>query len=121
MVVQKTINNLKDRPKDERKAVAGGVAIFVIVILLVAWAILFFKRIQAGTQTLNIDSGAQDEFNFTSVKQAQQAIQQSSANSNLELYQIRDESAAQHVGTQQQVYVQQIGQGTDAFGNPTSF
>ncbi len=50
MVVQRTINNLKERPKDERKAVASFIAIGLIVILLIAWAIVFFRRIQSGVQ-----------------------------------------------------------------------
>ena len=46
MVVQKAINNLRERPKEERSAVAGGIAVAVVIILFLAWAILFFKRIQ---------------------------------------------------------------------------
>jgi len=123
MVVQKTIDNLKERPKDERKAVAGGIAITVVVVLLLAWGVIFIHRIQTGAQKVNLDSGAQDQFNFTSVKQAQQAIQQQSANGNTEdLMQLRQDAAAQQVGAQQEMSVQQIGgSGTDAFGQPTSY
>lgn len=121
MVIQKTVNNLKDRPKDDRKAVAGGIAIFVIVVLLIAWAILFFKRIQSGAQQVNLDSGAQNEFNFTSVKAAQQAIeQQDSAGSADELYQIRQDAAANQAGVQQ-MNIQQSGSSVDQFGQPTNY
>jgi hypothetical protein len=122
VVVQKTINDLKERPKDERKVVAGGVAIFVIVVLLGAWSILFFKRIQSGAQQVNLDSGAQDAFNPTATQQAQQAIQQQQSgtvNVN-DLYQIRANAAANQVETQQQMQVQQVSGGTDQFGNPAS-
>ncbi len=120
MVVQKTIDNLKDRPKDERKVVAGGIAIFVISVLLIAWAIFFFKRIQSGQQQVNLDSGAQNEFNPTATQQAQQAINQSNGQTPEDLYNIRNDAAAQQAGGQQQLQIQQVGNGTDNFGNPTS-
>ena len=50
MVIQKAIDNLKDKPKDDRKAVAGGIAIAVVVILFFGWAFIFFKNIQRGAQ-----------------------------------------------------------------------
>jgi L-ascorbate metabolism protein UlaG (beta-lactamase superfamily) len=122
VVVQKTINNLKDRPKDERKVVAGGIAITIVIVLLLAWSIVFFKRIQAGTQQVTLDSGAQDEFNPSSVKAAQDAIQQQDQSDSEDLYHLRDDAAAMQVGTAQQVYINQVGgSGTDQFGNPTSY
>ncbi len=120
MVVQKTIGNLKDRPKDERKVVAGGIAIFVISVLLIAWAILFFRRIQSGQLQVNLDSGAQNEFNPTATQQAQQQINQSNGQTPEDLYNIRNDAAAQQAGGQQQLQIQQVGQGTDQFGNKTS-
>ena len=120
--MQKTINNLKDRPKDERKVVAGGVAVTVVVVLLIGWAIMFFKKIQSGSQQVNLDSGAQDQFNFTTTKQAQQAIQQQAQNPDQsDLYQLRNDAAASQVGVTQQVNAQQLGQQKDAFGNTTTY
>jgi len=121
VVVQKAIDNLKDRPKDERKTVAGGIAIMVVVVLLAAWAILFFKRIQAGSQTINLDSGAQSDFNPTATKQAQQAIEQSNGQTPEDLYNIRYDAAANQLQGQQQVEVQQTSGGTDQFGQPTAY
>lgn len=46
MVVQKTINNLKDRPKDERQVVAIGFAGTVVLVLIVAWAFFFLKSLR---------------------------------------------------------------------------
>lgn len=46
MVLQKTIDNLRERPHDERRAVALGVAIAVMVILFIGWAIFFVRSIQ---------------------------------------------------------------------------
>ena len=120
MVVQKTINNLKDRPKDERKVVAGGIAIFVISVLLIAWAIFFFKRIQSGQQQVNLDSGAQNEFNPTGTQQAQREIEQQNGQTPEDLYNIRNDAAANQLNGQQQLQIQQVGGNTDQFGNPTS-
>ena len=121
MVVQRTINNLKDRPKDERKAVAGGIAIAVIAVLLLAWAILFFKRIQSGTQQVNLDFGAQNEFNFSGVRAAQEEIAEQNASGYIEdLSTLRDDAAGKQLQGSEQSQVQQQAGGTDAFGNPTS-
>ncbi len=46
MVVQKTINSLKDRPKDERQVVAMGTAGAVVLVLLVGWAFFFLKNLR---------------------------------------------------------------------------
>ena len=121
MVVQKAIDNLKDRPKDERKVVAGGIAILVIAVLLVAWAILFFKRIQSGTQTVNLDSGAQNEFNPAATRQAQQEINNlGPTNSTEDLMQIRNDAAANQLQGQQQLQTPQGEGGTDQFSQPTT-
>ncbi len=58
MVVQRTIDNLKERPKHERKAVASWIAIGLIVILLIGWAIVFFSRIRSAAQDSNIQDQA---------------------------------------------------------------
>jgi hypothetical protein len=122
VVVQKTIDNLKDRPKDERKVVAGGVAIAVIAILLVGWAVLFLRNIQNGTQQVSFDAGAQNEFNPSNVTQAQQQIQLQSQNGNPDdLYRIRDDAAASQVQSSQQFQMQQNAGGTDVFGNPANY
>lgn len=113
MVVQKTIDNLKDRPKDERKVVAGGIAITVIVVLLIGWAILFFKRIQSGSQEVNFESGVQDEFNFSSTRDAQSAIENQGGE---DLSGLRDDAAATKLRGEQEIYLQDMDN-SDQFGN----
>ena len=121
MVVQQTIHNLKERPKDERKAVAGGIAIFIILVLLLAWTILFFKKIQSGSQQINFDLGAQNEFNFSSVREAQEQIAEQSASGFIEdLSTLREEAASKLLQGVQQLQTQEVGGGTDAFGNPNT-
>ena len=67
MVIQKTLNNLKDKPKDDKKVVAGGIAILVMAVLFVGWAFLFIKKLQRGDATMQIGGTPQDEFNFSNV------------------------------------------------------
>lgn len=100
-------------------AVASGIAISVVVVLLVAWGILFFHNIRKGTQRLDLGGGAQNEFNFSSVKEAQQQLQQVYSNSTDELLQIRDDAAASQMQFQQQTDMQQTQSGSaDQFGLP---
>ncbi len=57
MVILNTINNLKERPRDERKAIAKVAAIVIIVVIFVVWAVLFFKKIQnVGPIEINVES-----------------------------------------------------------------
>jgi len=119
MVVQKAINNLKQGPKDDKVAVASGIAISVVVVLLAAWAIFFFRNIQRNSDQLNLSGGAQDEFNFSNVKEAQEKLRQEYSNTADEFLQIRDEAASQQMQFQQQVGVQEAqGGGSDQFGSP---
>lgn len=117
MVVQKAINNLKQGPKDDKVAVASGIAISVVVILLAAWAIFFFRNIQKNSQDLNLSGGAQDEFNFSSVKEAQEQLKQQYSNSTDDYQQLRDDAAAQQMQSNQQTSVQETqNTGPDQFG-----
>ena len=50
MVIQRTINSLREKPKEDRKAIAGGIAIGVVVILFLSWATLFFRGIQRNSE-----------------------------------------------------------------------
>lgn len=117
MAVQKAINNLKAGPKDDKVAVASGIAVSVVVILLAAWAIFFLRNIQRNAQQLNLSGGAQDEFNFSSVKEAQQQLQQQYSDSTQDFQQLRNDAASQQMQFQQQMGVQeQQGSGPDQFG-----
>lgn len=96
MVLQKAVDNLKDKPKDDRKAVAGGIAVAVVAVLFFGWAFLFLKKLQ-NTSIQGFDEGAQSEFNFSSVRDAQRELLENysgqSAN-DAELRAIRDQAAA---------------------------
>lgn len=117
MVIQKTINNLKDKPNDEKKVVAGGIAIAVVVALFFGWAFFFFKKIQRGELAPNLGGGAQSEFDFSSVREAQQQLLEDVSAID-ELRNVRDQSASTQTGAAYQESYEQSE--TDVFGKPTS-
>lgn len=74
MAFQKALESAKDKPKDEKQAIAGGIAVAVVAVLLVGWAFFFFRSIQRGTELQKLGGGAQDEFNFSTVRDAQSEL-----------------------------------------------
>ena len=99
MAVQKTLDNLKDKPHDEKKAVASGIAIGVVIILLVGWGFLFLRKIQRGTvPTLQGSAVPQDQIDASFIQQTQQQINQYYQSSQDQLKNIRDSSAQNQVG-----------------------
>jgi len=75
MVLQKTVENLKGRPKDERKAVAGSAAMLIVAILLVGWAILFFKKIKrTDLQAESAAGSLQGSFDLSQITETQRQI-----------------------------------------------
>ena len=121
MAGQKTLDKLKDKPKDERAVVAGGISIFVVAVIFIIWVIFFFKQIQSGTVNPTLNSGAQGDFMSDSVKSAGQQLQQIYGQSNSDdLTNLRDSAAERQVGATGQVQVQPQGGGVDQFGNSKS-
>lgn len=119
-MLQKSLNNLKQGPKEDKVAVASGIAVSVVAVLLVGWGILFFHKIQKGDQILNIGGGAQDEFNFQNVKEAQQQLQSAYSNTTDELRRIRNEAGSQIAPVQTDNGTQQTQGGIDPFGSSNS-
>lgn len=92
MVLQKAVDNMKGRPQDERKAVAGGIAVMVVAVLVVVWSILFLRGLR------------------------HTAVDQQTGGATNELRQLREQSAAQ------QAQIVPAGEldyqaGGDPFGN----
>lgn len=118
MVIQKTVNNLKEGPKEDKVAVASGIAITVVVVLLIGWAFFFIRNVARNSQNLQIGGGAQDAFNFKNVTEAQQQIQKSLSNPSPDIQSSQSDSSGS--GQTKPVQMQLQGQQTDQFGTPGS-
>jgi len=78
MVLQKTVDHLKTRPRHERRAVARAIAMLVVATLFIGWAILFFKDIRAnGIQIEPIDIPVREALNTPQAAEARIQIQNS--------------------------------------------
>ncbi len=61
MVVRRTIEHMKTRPRDERVAFAGSVAVGVMVILFLGWAVYFFATLPVSTAPAASDTATSTE------------------------------------------------------------
>lgn len=69
MVVQQKFNDLKDAPHEDKKAVASGIAIFVVVVLIIGWGFIFLKNVRR-TAVPSLENGAvpTDQFNMNLIR-----------------------------------------------------
>ncbi len=112
MVLQKALESAKDKPKDEKKAIAGGIAIAVVLVLLIGWAFFFFRSIQRGTYEQQLGGGAQDEFNFSTVRDAQNELMKEFSDIDA-LMEVRQQSSQQY---QQNLDEQSTYDDSNSFG-----
>lgn len=45
--MQSTIDKLKEKPKEQKTAVAGGIATVVVAVLLIGWGFYYLKKVLA--------------------------------------------------------------------------
>lgn len=65
MAVQQKFNDLKDASHDDKKTVATGIAVFVVIILILAWGFLFLKKVQrADIRSLENGAVPTDQFDM---------------------------------------------------------
>ncbi len=74
MVVRRTVENLRERSKEERTAIATWIALSVVAILFIAWVIYFFHSI-ATTPVPDLQS-APNASASSGLQQAQQPTPQ---------------------------------------------
>ena len=106
------IDKLQNKPKDQRVAIAEGAAVSVVIILLVAWGIYFFHKIQSGTQEVSLDSGTQDAFNFSNVKEAQEQLKSAYSTVKQDISDLQDQGGGSNV-----MEIQTIPAGGGSDGN----
>src|SRR3989344_5304738 len=68
MVLQHKLNDLKGRPHEDKKAVAGGIAI-VVVVLIIGWGFLFLRNLR-NTELPSLENTAipTDQFNMNLIR-----------------------------------------------------
>ncbi len=93
MVVQKSINNLKERPKDEKTAVATGGAAVVVLILLIGWGFWFAHNLKkGGSFNTYIGDKPQDRFVAPAVRDAEKSLEGTMRSNTDILRELRDTS-----------------------------
>jgi len=91
--MKKAVDDLKGKPKEERTAVAGSIAVMVVVLLLVGWGFFFLKRITSGAPVQTTWGPQNDVVDFGNLQQAADSFSSSYFDATEELKRIRDESA----------------------------
>lgn len=117
MVIQNAINSVKEKPHEEKKAVATSIAVGVVVVLLVGWGFLFLRKIQKGSMpTLEGAAVPQDQVDAAFIQQTQQQLNQFYQSQQDQLRDIRDSSAQSEADTGYTSESVEAGDGGDAFG-----
>lgn len=88
------VENLKARPKEERTAVASGIAIAVVVVLLAVWGFVFFQKISRAPSTSPTAGTIENTGEFQNFQQATDAFTESYNSASAELQRIREEAEA---------------------------
>jgi hypothetical protein len=118
MVLQNAVDNVKDKPHEEKKAVATSIAVGVVVVLLVGWGFLFLRKIQRGSlPTLEGSAVPQDQIDAAFVRETQQQINQFYQSSQDQLREIRDTAAQNEADTGYTSESVEVRGGADQFGN----
>jgi len=81
--------------KDEKKAVAGSVAVLMMSLLLVGWVFFFLKKVARGEPVETAWGPQNDVLDFTNLKEATEQFSDVYFDTKTELQNIRDEAAVQ--------------------------
>ncbi len=91
MVVQQKIDQLKGASHEEKRAVASGVAVSVVIVLIIAWGFLFMRKIR-NTPVPSLENGTVpiDQFDMRLI---QNGGQDTSASPDDDIRALRDSAA----------------------------
>jgi hypothetical protein len=89
MVVQKAIDNLKGRPKEDKNAVATGFAVVVVSILLFAWGLWFVSNMKRGGEFDTFISSQQESLVPSYLKEADEVLRNSARRKEDSLRELR--------------------------------
>lgn len=124
MALRKTVDNLKQKPAEDKRVVASGVAIAVVLVLFIGWGFLFLKKLRSGVEVPTISSpssAANNVFDFSSLDEATRQFAESYSETRTQLEQIRD--AAARDAAEEAPYdasgTTPPSSGVDSFGLPT--
>jgi hypothetical protein len=92
--MRKAVEDLKEKPKEERAAVAGSIAVMVVVFLLIGWGFLFLKKITRGAPVETPWGPQNDVVDFGNLQEAADSFSGAYFDATDELKRIRDEAAA---------------------------
>ena len=104
MVLQRTIENLRERPNEERRAVAFGIALVAMLALFLGWAVFFFRSLEGEAQIQQVGAAyndavqsaqsAYDKTGWVSEASSDASTSEPSDNSEIEMM-LEDEAAVQ--------------------------
>jgi hypothetical protein len=92
--MKKAVEDLKEKPKEERVAVAGSIAVMVVVFLLLGWGFIFLKKISRGAPVETPWGPQNDVVDFGNLQEAADSFSNAYFDATDDLKRIRDEAAA---------------------------
>lgn len=93
--MKQKFDELKERPKEERSAVASSMAVIIMFILFLGWAFVFFNKVSSGEE-LETTWGPRSDIvdDLDSFDRASDQLSDSYFDATEELRRIRDAAAA---------------------------
>jgi len=92
--MKKAMDDLKGRPKEERTATAGAVAMAIMALLFIGWAFFFLQKLSRGVPVETEWGPRQDVIDFSNLRSAQESFSNVYFDATEELRKIRDEAAS---------------------------